>query len=47
MAMEAEMFREPSLHIGRVVGCVVFENQTHGAINASEELQELFGAVAR
>ena len=47
MAMEAGMFREPSLHLGRVVGCVVFENQTHGAINASEELQELLGAVAR
>jgi len=52
MQLEAGMLFQPGLHLGRLVGRVVVENQMdvarflHGPVDATQETQELPGAVA-
>ncbi len=53
MQLEARVFVQPGLHIGRFVGCVVVEHQMdiaprwHGLVDVPEEFQELLCAVTR
>ena len=53
MQFEARVFLQPGLHIGRLVGGVVVEDQVdvvgllHGPVDAAQETQELLGAVTR
>ena len=53
MELEAGVLCQPGLHVGRLVGGVIIENQMnisprgHGLIDLAQEFQELIGAMPR